>query len=457
MSRVLEDPMNYRKRQPFYRGSYSREALESRRLQIGKSMNHGEIAVFTGAAASGAFDLFRQYNDFYYLTGTEVPHSYLVIAGGGGGSSLFLEALDERTERSEGPMLSLADGDLIRTLTGIENIHARVELEEVCQAAARVFIPNEFQESRQACQDTLRHSLHSQREDPFDQSITRQQMVINQLVDDPNKLGSVEAVLRGMRLIKDSEEINWMVEAGAVTAAAINLAMQATKPGIYEYQLGAIADGMFLSAGASGSGYRPIIAQGENIWNAHYFRNNSRLSDGELVIMDYAPDLHYYTSDIGRMWPVNGIYSEVQRELYGFIVEYHKILLDVIAPGLTPEEVHENAKPEGLALVKSWRWSKDIYQQAALRVLDFEGHCSHTVGMAVHDNGQYFGEPMKPGLVFALDPQMWVPEEEIYIRVEDTIVITEDGYINVTADAAFELDEVEALMKTEPRFSSLGI
>ena len=64
---------------------------------------------------------------------------------------------------------------------------------------------------------------------------------------------------------------------------------------------------------------------------------------------------------------------------------------------------------------------------------------------------------MKPGLVFALDPQMWVPEEEIYIRVEDTIVITEDGYINVTADAAFELDEVEALMKTEPRFSSLGI
>ena len=214
---------------------------------------------------------------------------------------------------------------------------------------------------------------------------------------------------------------------------------------------------MFLSAGASGSGYRPIIAQGENIWNAHYFRNNSRLSDGELVIMDYAPDLHYYTSDIGRMWPVNGIYSEVQRELYGFIVEYHKILLDVIAPGLTPEEVHENAKPEGLALVKSWRWSKDIYQQAALRVLDFEGHCSHTVGMAVHDNGQYFGEPMKPGLVFALDPQMWVPEEEIYIRVEDTIVITEDGYMNVTADAAFELDEVEALMKTEPRFSSLGI
>ena len=132
-----------------------------------------------------------------------------------------------------------------------------------------------------------------------------------------------------MRLIKDSEEMKWMVKAGAVTAAAINLAMQATKPGIYEYQLGAIADGMFLSAGASGSGYRPIIARGENIWNAHYFRNNSRLSDGDLVIMDYAPDLHYYTSDIGRMWPVSGTFTEIQRELYGFIVEYHLSLIHI--------------------------------------------------------------------------------------------------------------------------------
>ena len=248
-----------------------------------------------------------------------------------------------------------------------------------------------------------------------------------------------------------------MVEAGAATAEAVNLSMQVTKPGIYEYQLGAVANGVFLSAGASGSGYRPIIAQGENIWNAHYFRNNGKLRDGELVIMDYAPDLHYYTSDIGRMWPVNGKYSKIQRELYGFIVEYHKILLSIIGPGITPEEVHQHASRKGRALVETWCWSKPIYQQAALKVLEFGGHCSHTVGMAVHDSGQYFGKPMQPGLVFALDPQMWVPEEEVYIRVEDTIVITDDGFINVTATAALELDEVEALMDTAPEFSSFGI
>jgi len=420
-------------------------------------MGEGEIAILVGAAASGAFDLFRQFNDFYYLTGTEVPHSYLVIAGGSGKSTLFLQACDERTERSEGPMLSLSDGDLIRDLTGIEDVIPRETLKEVCRSASKVFVPNPYQEGSQACQDTLRHALHSQKEDPFDESGTRQEMVIEQLGVASIDRVSLGTLLRQMRLIKDREEVNWMVEAGAATAAAVNLAMQATKPGIYEYQLGAVANGVFLAAGASGSGYRPIIAQGENIWNAHYFRNNCKLRDGELVIMDYAPDLHYYTSDIGRMWPVNGKYSDVQRELYGFIVEYHKILLGFIGPGITPEEVHHHASCEGRSLVETWRWSKPIYQQAALRVLEFNGHCSHSVGMAVHDDGQYFGKPMQPGLVFALDPQMWVPEEEIYVRVEDTIVVTDEGFINVTATAALELDDVETLMETAPDFSSFSI
>ena len=118
-----------------------------------------------------------------------------------------------------------------------------------------------------------------------------------------------------MRLIKDSTEVCWMRMAGELTARAVNLAMKSTKPGMFEFQLGAIADAVFLTGGATRGGYRPIIATGENIWNAHYFRNNTVLSDGELVIMDYAPDLHYYTSDIGRMWTVNGSYSAVQREL----------------------------------------------------------------------------------------------------------------------------------------------
>jgi len=444
-------------RKPFFRDTFSCERLQQRRSQIAGAMAEDEIALFIGAPATGAFDLFRQYNDFYYLTGTEVPHSYLVIQGQTGISTLFLEPLDARMERSEGPILSLADGEYIRKRTGIEKVSPRAELLEVSQKASKVYVPDENQEDAQTCQDTIRHALHSRALDPFDNSRSRQHMVLLELGLDPHETGDLTDVLVGMRLLKDEEEVGWMVKAGEITASAVNLAMQATKAGIYEYQLGAIAESVFLAAGATRGGYRPIIARGENIWNAHYFRNNSCLNDGELVIMDYAPDLHYYTSDIGRMWPVDGTYSAQQRELYGFIVEYQKILLSVIEPDKTPEQVHEQAKKRGKSLVVDWRWSKPAYRQAAEKVLEFNGHCSHTVGMAVHDSGEYFSEPMKPGLVFALDPQMWVPEEELYIRVEDTIIITEDGYINVTANAAFELDDVELLMTTAPEFTSLGI
>ncbi len=442
-------------RTPFYRNTYHRDDLIQRRKKIAASIPDGDVALFVGAPATGAFDVFRQYNDFYYLTGTEVPHSYLLISGDTAECTLFLEPLDDRMERSEGPMLSLEDATAIFELTGIEHVKPRNALRDACAHANAVWLPNENQELSQACQDTIRHALHSKENDPYDVSVTRQEMVIWELGLSDRAKHSLTAELNSMRLIKDATEVRWMQTAGELTAQAVNLAMKSTKPGMFEYQLGAIADAVFLAGGATRGGYRPIIATGENIWNAHYFRNNTVLRDGELVIMDYAPDLQYYTSDIGRMWPVNGSYSAVQRELYGFIVEYHKLLLDTIAPGLTPEEVHEQTREKALPLIDDWSWSRDVYQQAAIRVTEFTGHCSHTVGMAVHDNGKYFGKPMEPGLVFALDPQMWVPEENLYIRVEDTIVITEDGFLNVTADAVLELDDVERLMTQAPVFNEL--
>jgi Xaa-Pro aminopeptidase len=122
------------------------------------------------------------------------------------------------------------------------------------------------------------------------------------------------------------------------------------------------------------------------------------------------------------MWPVNGKYSPWQRELYSFIVEYHKVLLGTIRPGLTADEILKVAAEEMSDYVKNHKFSKEIYRRAAERALEFKGHLSHTVGMAVHDVGDYRSTPLKPGVVFSVDPQMWVPEERLYMRVEDTIV-----------------------------------
>ena len=163
--------------------------------------------------------------------------------------------------------------------------------------------------------------------------------------------------------------------------------------------------------------------------------------------MDYAPECDGYTSDIGRMWPVNKKYSTVQRELYGFVVEYHKVLLNTIRPHVLTSDLAREAAEAIRPLWNEWRWSKDAYREAAKKMIDSEVAFTHPVGMAVHDVGQYRSKPLQPGLVFALDPQMWVLDEELYVRVEDTVVITDSGVESLTKDAPLDLDDVESLLQ----------
>ena len=233
--------------------------------------------------------------------------------------------------------------------------------------------------------------------------------------------------------------------------------MRSAKPGRSEYELGAIAEYVYQLNGARGLGYRPIIPNGPNIWFGHYTKNDQPLADGELILMDGAPEVCGYTSDIGRMFPVNGRYSPLQRELYGFIVEYHKAVLKRIRAGVLPLDVLAGAAEEMAPAVERTRFSKPIYEEAARRTLTFRGHLSHPVGMAVHDVGRYFERPMPVGLVITIDPQMWIPEERLYIRVEDTIAVTEDGIDVFTKAAPLELDDVEALMREEGMLDKVSL
>jgi Xaa-Pro aminopeptidase len=213
--------------------------------------------------------------------------------------------------------------------------------------------------------------------------------------------------------------------------------------------LDAAARYVFLLNDAKFEGYPSITATGTNAWHGHYFRNSSQLKEGELVLMDYAPDYHYYTSDVTRMWPVSGKYSADQRTLCGFILAYRNALIKRIRPGVTADQVLDGAAGEMESVWKATHFSKEIYRKAAGEALTFRGHLSHPVGMTVHDVGNYRSAKLVAGLVFSIDPMIWIPEEKLYVRMEDVIAVTENGVENFTDFLPDRPDDIEKLMREE--------
>jgi Xaa-Pro aminopeptidase len=431
-----------------YQSDFSILEFQARREKVYQAIGP-ELALIRGSAKQPGHDIFRQNNDFYYLCGVEVPHAYLLLDGKNQTTRLFLAHQSKEQREQEGEILSADNADLVRELTGVDQVLGIEFLARYIHRAAVLYTPMRQGEGPGMSQDTMWRAQQEVSSDPWDGRPDRTRHFVATLRErcPGTEIRDLNPVLNELRLIKSEQELELLRTAGRLTALGVVEAMRSTGPGVIEYQLDAVMRYHYLVNGARDVGYRAIIAGGPNAWYGHYSANNCPLQDGDLVLVDCAPDYHYYTSDIGRMWPVNGRYSPVQRELYGFMVEYHKVLLNLIRPGVTDAQIQREAAAEMTKVVERTSFSKEIYEAAARRTLEFPYHMSHCVGMAVHDVGHYRGEALRPGTVFALDPQMWIPEERLYVRVEDTVVVTEDGIENLTADAPLELDDVEALMQ----------
>lgn len=432
----------------YFQTDFPPAEFQQRRAAVRDRIGEQAVAVLSGAGGSGAFDYFRQTNDFYYLTGVEVPHAYLLIDGDTAGATLYLPHHDARHERSEGPQLHCDAPEEVSRITGIERVAPWSQLADDVRDRKAIFLPLAPAEGRQASRDTLRYQQALVDADPWDGRSSREAHFRSRIAAAAPRaeLADLSPVLDSLRLTKSARELEIMRRAGQITARATAEAMRRTRAGLYEYQLAAVADYVFSDSGARGPGYRAIVASGVNIWNAHYYRNDCRLQAGELVLMDYAPDLGCYTSDIGRMWPVSGRYAPVHRQLYGFVVAYHELLLEIIRPGATVKELVAEAAGRIQSTWKAWTFDNDGHREAARRMIESPVAFTHPVGMAVHDVGTYANEPLRPGLVFALDPQLWVPDEKLYIRVEDTVAVLPAGVEVLTAEAPRGLEEVERWM-----------
>ncbi len=435
--------------QPYFQTTFPPGEFRARRAAVMEQIGAQAVAVIAGAAATGAFDRFRQTNEFFYLCGVEVPHAYLLIDARSRETTLYLPHHDAKHERSEGAQLHCDASAEVAARTGIERIKPLSQLSSDLAHAREVYLPHAPGEGRQASRDTLVYARKLALADPWDAHVSREDHLKMRIADITHQAAvhDLSPILDRLRLHKSEHELVIMRKAGEITALATRRAVEATRAGLFEYQLAAVADHVFADAGAQGPGYRPIVASGANIWNAHYYRNDAQLNAGELVLFDYAPDVANYTSDIGRMWPVDGRYSPQQRELYGFVVAYHEVLLKVLQPGFTAAELAREAADTMRPTWEAWPFTQANYREAARQMLESGVAFTHPVGMAVHDVGHYRGEPLQPGLVFALDPQLWVHDESLYIRVEDTVAITIDGVEVLTGAMPRDLDETEALMQ----------
>jgi Xaa-Pro aminopeptidase len=395
------------------------------------------VAVLQGVPDPRAYVPFRQDNNFFYLTGVDVPDAMLLLDGARQESILFLPPRDEKKEKWEG--LRLYAGGDARQATGIDKVMRLPEfgdeLKKRLEASRVIYTPFTPYETAASSRDrALRYDMDLV-ENVWDGRMSRESAFREKLKEAcgaPASIKDLSPALDEMRRIKDSMEIDRLRAAGKIGALGLKEAMRAVKPGMVEYQLAAAAEFVFLLRGAAGDAYFPIVGSGPNSCVLHYYGNQRRMEAGDIVLMDFGPDYRYYGSDITRTFPVSGKFSKEQAEVYRAVLEAQKAAIDAVRPGAVFEDLEGAA---GKALERAG------YGKYTM-------HCiSHYLGMAVHDVGN--PAPFEPGVVIAVEPGVYIPDKNLGVRIEDTVLVTKDGCEILSRDAPKEIDEIEYLMKKD--------
>lgn len=286
----------------------------------------------------------------------------------------------------------------------------------------------------------------------------------------PHTIIDPTIIIHEMRLHKTDEEVELMATAGRIAAEAHILAMKKCKPGMNESEIESIIEHHFRMNGANGAAYNSIVGGGENATILHYVENNAELKDGDLLLIDAGCEYRGYASDITRTFPVNGKYTKAQKEVYEVVLETQKACIEATKTGTTIKErqdlsiemLTEGMKKLGLlkgatkTLIKNKKYEK-YYMHGV----------GHYIGMDVHDAGRYFTDqtgkdsrPFEPGMVLTVEPGIYVPSDAkdapakyrgIGIRIEDDVLVTEDGNRNLTSKVPKEIEEIEDLMNKGKR------
>ncbi|KAB2880640.1 aminopeptidase P family protein [bacterium] len=392
------------------------------------------VAVFLGAELPEAFIKFRQDNTFYYLTGVDAPDAILIIDGLKKTTHLVVPSItsgDIRNEARIVPGLEAAAKYKVDWVSSRSNFSSI--LESYLSPNHTVFLYLGTEETAEMSPDRSGATRLRRLNDPWDGRIPKETNFANLVKTRfPGvAIKDIAPVLHAMRWVKDEKEIAVIRECGRIGALGFNEAMKITRPGLYEYQVVAACDFYYQYSGQQNPAFFAIAASGEQALDWHYNANNHVMKSGDVILLDYAPDYHYYVTDITRTWPVNGKFTADQKKMYLCIVEYREKAIKALKPGVTYEDL--------LAIGKA------VYEKHGYGKL-WPNYAGHFVGMAVHDVGQKNGQAFVPGVVFNLEPIIEDKIKKVHFRLEDTIVITKDGAEVLTGLTPVEPSDIEKVI-----------
>lgn len=382
---------------------------------------------------------FHPASDLFWLTGIEQEESVLVLAPDAIEPAcremLFIRQPNEHLTTWEGDKLSK---ERATAVSGIATIRWLSELPAALHGL--------MVESEQVFLNSNEHERAGIDVEQRDLRLARQLMHSYPL----HRYERLAPLLRRLRAVKSPAEVALIQQAIATTAAGLERMLAALKPGVKEYELEAELIAEFTRQRAK-MAYEPIIASGKNACVLHYVANDKECRPGDLVLVDVGACYANYNADLTRTYPVSGVFSPRQRQVYAAVLRVLRSSIARAKPGITPRDWKRAAQVEmtgelvALGLLSKEEAAKDTPDAPACKKYFMHG-LGHSLGLGVHDLAPQNG-PFEPGWVITVEPGIYIPEEGIGIRLENDILITADGAVDLCADVPVEPEAIERLMK----------
>ncbi len=429
---------------PLPNAAWQREplsVLHERRARLVRETGDSVIVLFgyNEADVAASTTSFHQNENFYYLTGWNEPDAMMLlvpkVAKAPGHDQaveiekeiLFIPAHDYRQEKWTGPKLGPVDPDASER-TGFLIVKSTSLFQAELQEALKTFpkIYTELTPQPESGEDCFQKDMLSK---------------LHKLAPLAS-LADLRPIVTRMRAVKSAGEIALIRKAVEASVEAHLAAMKAVRPGVWEYEIGALMKYEFERRGCEWPSYPPIVGSGFYSTVLHYDQNSHQMQEGDVVAMDVAGSYGGYASDITRTLPVNGHFTPRQREIYEIVLGAQNAALAAAKPGMRLDRSSKNGLHQ-IAFDYINTHGKDL-QGKPLGQYFIHG-LSHSVGLNVHDPADYT-QPLQPGMVVTIEPGVYIPEEKIGVRIEDMILITEDGAELLTRRLPRSVDEIERLM-----------